>query len=184
MRKLECLVNTGEVNQIIEDTLPILDKKFGVLEEYTKEMEDILKNAPRDSEGYLLAPNGKRSNLTERQYAQVRTKAFKEWFGDWENDPTNASKVVDENGEPLVTWHSTLVEIENNIFKDYEDITISRNEEWVTDKNIYDYKKEGYIITNNDNLAFLLVKKLSSLPGITLSVVKNIAFLVPPAFAK
>ena len=105
MRKLECLVNTGEVNQIIEDTLPILDKKFGVLEEYTKKMEEILKNAPRDSEGYLLAPNGKRSNLTERQYAQVRTKAFKKWFGDWENDPENASKVVDENGEPLVVYH-------------------------------------------------------------------------------
>ena len=102
MRKLECLVNTGEVNQIIEDTLPILDKKFGVLEEYTKEMEEILKNAPRDSEGYLLAPNGKRSNLTARQYAQVRTKAFKEWCGDWENDAANASKVRDENGEPLV----------------------------------------------------------------------------------
>ena len=48
------------------------------------EMQHILKNAPRDSEGHLLAPNGKKSNLTERQYAQVRTKAFKEWFGDWE----------------------------------------------------------------------------------------------------
>lgn len=48
------------------------------------EMQHILKNAPRDSEGNLLAPNGKKSNLTERQYAQVRTKAFKDWFGDWE----------------------------------------------------------------------------------------------------
>ena len=48
------------------------------------EMQQILENAPRDSEGNLLAPNGKKSNLTERQYAQVRTRAFKEWFGDWE----------------------------------------------------------------------------------------------------
>ena len=66
----------------------------------------------------------------------------------------DVSKVVDENGEPLVTWHSTLAEIENNIFKDYENITISRNEEWVTNKNIYDYKKEGYIISNNDILEY------------------------------
>lgn len=53
-------------------------------EEYTQEMKDILANAPRDEQGRLLAPNGKPSNLTERQYAQVRTKAFKDWFGNWE----------------------------------------------------------------------------------------------------
>ena len=50
------------------------------------------------------------SHLSEKQYAQVRTKAFKEWFGDWENNPKNASKVVDENGEPLVVYHGTNVE--------------------------------------------------------------------------
>ena len=32
----------------------------------------------------MKAPNGKPTNLTERQWVQVRTKAFKEWFGDWE----------------------------------------------------------------------------------------------------
>ena len=74
-------------------------------EEYSQEMKRILAKAPRDSQGRLLAPNGKLSNLTERQYAQVRTKAFKEWFGDWENNPKNASKVVDENGEPLVVYN-------------------------------------------------------------------------------
>lgn len=74
-------------------------------EGYTQEMRDILSNSPRDSEGRLLAPNGNPSNLTEKQYAQVRTKAFKDWFGDWENDPENASKVIDENGEPLVVYN-------------------------------------------------------------------------------
>jgi hypothetical protein len=53
----------------------------------------------------LLAPNGKPSNLNPTQYELVRTPAFKKWFGDWENDPANASKVVDENGEPLVVYH-------------------------------------------------------------------------------
>ena len=50
----------------------------------TEEEQRILKSAPRNSKGQLLAPNGKVSNLTEKQYAQVRTKAFKRWFGDWE----------------------------------------------------------------------------------------------------
>ena len=54
-----------------------------------------------------LAPNGKPSNLNAEQYKLVRTPAFKKWFGDWENDPKNASKVVDENGEPLVVYHGT-----------------------------------------------------------------------------
>ena len=79
------------------------------------EEQEILNNASRDSQGRLLAPNGKVSNLTEKQYAQVRTKAFKDWFGDWENDPANASKVVDENGEPLVVYHRTK-EIDIPIF--------------------------------------------------------------------
>ena len=143
-----------------KDSVSIVERKNGTYDlmvgnpTFESEYKYILSNAKRDSEGNLLAPNGKKSNLTERQYAQVRTKAFKDWFGDWENDPANASKVVDENGEPLITWHSTLNEIENNIFRDYENITISRNEEWVTDKNIYDYKKEGYVITNNDILEY------------------------------
>lgn len=56
---------------------------------------------------YLKAPNGKPSRLTADQWETVRTRQFKEWFGDWENDPENASKVVDENGEPMVVHHGS-----------------------------------------------------------------------------
>ena len=76
-------------------------------EEYTPEMLDILSTAKYDKNGNILAPNGKPSNLNERQWVHVRTKAFKDWFGDWENNPSEASKVVDENGEPLVVYHGT-----------------------------------------------------------------------------
>ena len=69
-------------NLLKERDVPNIDSTF--MQEYTQEMKDILANAPRDEQGRLLAPNGKPSNLTERQYAQVRTKAFKEWVGDWE----------------------------------------------------------------------------------------------------
>ena len=92
-------------NLLKERNVPNIDSVF--VQEYSQEMKNILAKAPRDSQGRLLAPNGKPSNLTERQYAQVRTKAFKEWFGDWENDLANASKVVDENGEPLVVYHGS-----------------------------------------------------------------------------
>ena len=69
-------------NLLKERDVPNIDSTF--MQEYTQEMKDILANAPRDEQGRLLAPNDKPSNLNEWQYAQVRTKAFKEWFGDWE----------------------------------------------------------------------------------------------------
>lgn len=77
------MINRGEYSN---RELPVetLSQAKARQEEYSKEMQDILAKAPRDAEGNLLAPNGKKSNLTERQYAQVRTKAFKNWFGDWE----------------------------------------------------------------------------------------------------
>lgn len=101
------MINRGEYSNI---ELPVgtLSQARAGQEEYTKEMQDILTKASRNSEGKLLVkPGGPVSNLTERQYAQVRTKAFKDWFGDWENDPENASKIVDENGEPLVVYHES-----------------------------------------------------------------------------
>lgn len=59
-------------------------------------------------EVYNKAKANGETELTYRQWVQVRTPAFKQWFGDWENDPANASKVVNEKtGEPLVVYHGT-----------------------------------------------------------------------------
>lgn len=80
--------------------------RTGRFSDMTAEEEDIIDRAKADGT-YMFAPNGQPTNLTEKQWAQVRTKAFKDWFGDWENDPENASKVVDENGEPLAVYHGT-----------------------------------------------------------------------------
>jgi len=90
----------------------------------------------------FLAPNGKPSNLTPEQYKLVRTPEFKAWFGDWENDPANASKVVDENGEPLVVYHAT-----NNKF-------------WEFNKNLIKNKNWGngfYFYSSKHNLGYKFV---------------------------
>ena len=44
--------------------------------------------------------NKKINNITQ-------SKQFIRWFGDWQNSPAKASKVVDNNGEPLVLYHQT-----------------------------------------------------------------------------
>lgn len=46
------------------------------------------------------------SNLNRARWLLVRTPFYKHWFGDWENDPQRASKVVDGNGEPLLVPHA------------------------------------------------------------------------------
>jgi hypothetical protein len=75
----------------------------------------------------LLAPNGKPSNLNATQYELVRTPEFKAWFGDWENYSENASKVVDENGEPLVVWRGEAKDF--NVF-DYKKLGSSLKTAW------------------------------------------------------
>lgn len=91
---------------------------------FTDKTEIGAKHVPIDNTKFrtggiaLLAPNGKPSNLSPKLYEIVRTPEFKAWFGDWENDPENASKVVDENGEPLIMYHGSLFEF--NVFdKEY-----------------------------------------------------------------
>ncbi|MCD8479886.1 MAG: hypothetical protein LRZ88_06425 [Candidatus Cloacimonetes bacterium] len=74
--------------------------------EAERQMAEVRKQY-EGTEQWMKAPNGKPTNLNERQWLQVRTQLFKDWFGDWENDPKNASKVVDSNGEPMVVYHGT-----------------------------------------------------------------------------
>jgi len=85
------------------------DKGYKPFSEIRKEREAAQTTGRKKQ---LVAPNGKPSNLNEKQWNQVRTPEFKKWFGDWENDPENASKVVDENGEPLVVYHGSRTSFE------------------------------------------------------------------------
>ena len=53
----------------------------------------------------MKAPNGNPTNLSEKQWAQVRTTAFKNWFGDWEKaariEKLRRSKAVKITGEEI-----------------------------------------------------------------------------------
>ncbi len=46
-------------------------------------------------------------NVNRKINKITQSKQFIRWFGDWQNSPTKASKVVDNNGEPLVLYHQT-----------------------------------------------------------------------------
>ena len=60
---------------------------------------------------YEQAKAAGQTELNYRQWVQVRTPSFKAWFGNWQDDPKNASKVVHpKTGEPLVVYHGTAAD--------------------------------------------------------------------------
>lgn len=97
---------------------------------------------------WMKAPNGQPTKLNERQWLQVRTPAFKAWFGDWESNPANASKVVDENGEPMVVYHGTkerFIEKYKNFLKLDQQLESTKKEAidiygYLSDDNSYENK--------------------------------------------
>lgn len=50
-------------------------------------------------------------NVQKSAENQTETENFKKWFGDWQNDPPKASKVVNEDGTPKVVYHGTNAEL-------------------------------------------------------------------------
>lgn len=93
-----------------EDVLNLISRiKNSSLSE-TSKTGDIRfsRNEELTEERYNQAKSKGETELTFKQWQQVRSPEFKAWFGDWENDPKNASKVVNERtGEPLVVYHGT-----------------------------------------------------------------------------
>lgn len=57
--------------------------KESVLKEIAEERAKIESEAKANGT-WMKAPNGEKTNLNEQQWVDVRTKRFKEWFGDWE----------------------------------------------------------------------------------------------------
>lgn len=117
----------------------VAEPRFSLKEEKEKIVADAKANGT-----YMTAPNGEKTKLDAEQWATVRTTNFKNWFGDWENDPNNASKVVDENGEPMVVWHGRSAEF--NTFEKNEGVRFIMGLE---DK----VKSEGFFFSPDKGLA-------------------------------
>lgn len=101
-----------------EDVLNLISRiKNSSLNE-TRETGDLRfsRNEELTEERYNQAKAKGETELTFKQWQQVRSPEFKAWFGDWENDPENASKVVNpKTGEPLVVYHASTASF--NVFE-------------------------------------------------------------------
>lgn len=105
-RKLNDLITYDNNGNVIPPSKRFNSRKNDIRFSLKEEKEKIVADAKANGT-YMTAPNGEKTKLDAEQWATVRTTNFKNWFGDWENDPENASKVVDENGEPMVMYHYT-----------------------------------------------------------------------------
>ena len=61
-----------------------------------------------------IASNGIVHRFSEKVNMKIsentQSQQFKRWFGDWQNDPAKASKVVNADGTPKVVYHGTNAE--------------------------------------------------------------------------
>lgn len=132
--------NAEDRQKVTMDAINSSDNiRFSLKEEKEKIVADAKANGT-----YMTAPNGEKTKLDAEQWVTVRTANFKNWFGDWENDPENASKVVDENGEPMVVWHGRSAEF--NTFEKKEGVRFIMGLE---DK----VKAEGFFFSPDKGLA-------------------------------
>ena len=81
------------------------DTRFQIVGNSLSDEEKKIVETAKANDTYMKAPNGKPTNLSEKQWAQVRTKAFKKWFGDWEKaariEKLRRSKAVKITGEEI-----------------------------------------------------------------------------------
>ena len=132
-----------------------------LLKEYTEILGD--ENAAyyvlSENNGYGLdmAPNGEPSKLFSdlleinngdkstaiREKSKIFTTEFKNWFGDWlSDDKTNVSKVVDNNGEPLIVYHTVSGDV---VLRGQADFTVF-NPNYESNKN---YNSSFLYFTDN-----------------------------------
>lgn len=142
-RKLNDIITYDNKGNVIPPSKRFNSRKSDIRFSLKEEKEKIVAGAKANGT-YMTAPNGEKTKLDAEQWATVRTTNFKNWFGDWENDPENASKVVDENGEPMVVWHGRSAEF--NTFEKKEGVRFIMGLE---DK----VKAEGFFFSPDKGLA-------------------------------
>ena len=100
----------AEISVINNDDLAYdISKLQNITKDAHSELRDLLNTNPNIDRTSLPDIIAEQSNFVKQnpfvkrfsrvdRTTQTTTQNFKRWFGDWENDPQNASKVVNEDG--------------------------------------------------------------------------------------
>ena len=106
---------TNAVTKLLYDAVQDeMTGKFSLLYWNKKEAMSLLQQQGLQLPGLLIPHDGfinsirdPRSPVKPKMNNVTETQQFKRWFGDWQNHPENASKVVNDDGTPKVVYHGT-----------------------------------------------------------------------------
>lgn len=109
---MQCLnVSNKEVKAALDEVAKVLGSEDAAYYIISENNGYAIDQAPNGAQSKLFSDlldyhNGNREQAIKTK-AKLFSDSFKNWFGDWINKPEEASKVVDENGEPLIVYHGS-----------------------------------------------------------------------------
>lgn len=107
------LTNAIEKSNNGETTLFYVDKvKAAALYQVARV---TMPKMPDTDNGFVASIRDEGSTVKPKLKNVTQSQQFKRWFGDWQNHPESASKVVNADGTPKVVYHGTNAEF--NIFQ-------------------------------------------------------------------
>ena len=145
---MQCLnIKNKEVAALLDEYTNILgsyDAAYYVLSENNGYGLDKAPNGePSKLYNDLLANYNNDHSMAIRAKSMVYSDSFKNWFGDWLSDnKDNVSKVVDENGEPLIVYHTVSGDV---VLRGQADFTVF-NPNYESNKN---YNSSFLYFTDN-----------------------------------
>ena len=75
--------------------------------EFLRPAGNPISRAAQELDGFIHSVTDNGSHVKMRIASVTESQQFKRWFGDWQNHPENASKVVNADGTPKVVYHGT-----------------------------------------------------------------------------
>jgi hypothetical protein len=107
---MQCLIlDNKEVKAAVDELTTVLGSKDAAYYVVSENNGHAIDQAPNGEPSKLFSDllshyNGNREQAIKAK-VKVFTDEFKSWFGDWINNVEDSSKIVDENGEPLIVYH-------------------------------------------------------------------------------
>ncbi len=99
------LTNAIEKSNNGETTLFYVDKvKAAALYQVARV---TMPKMPDTDNGFVASIRDEGSTVKPKLKNVTQSQQFKRWFGDWQNNPESASKVVNADGTPKVVYHGT-----------------------------------------------------------------------------
>ncbi len=131
----------------------------------TDELRNILQTAIKNNT-LGKAPNGKQSNLEPAQWLMVRTKQFKDWFGDWEKSYKkqkliNSKPIIFNGNEYKGKYELNSISASNYILNNL------RNRKYLnkdTNEEISISRKGAEKVTHHDAESIIHLKSIAYIP--------------------